>query len=176
MTDPGVLDKAGSSLSSGLRWRTTAIVGVSILVLGVFLIWGFTAGWIAAVPPVLQDFFRLLKPFAPYSTAVVAAIAGLIAWRSHSHRRLSDNRAEWWRRTQYTLDLLMSSDDPLKRNTGMSLLGHIIADPTATQADAALLKDTVNALVTDIINQQATKLESDTATQAGRRGWRWRRP
>lgn len=114
MTDPGTLDKAGSSLPAGLRWRAPAIAGVSILVLGVFLIWGFTVGWIADVPPVLRDFLRLLKPFAPYSTALVAAIVGLIAWRTHRHRRLSDNRAEWWRRTQYTLDLLMSSDDPLE--------------------------------------------------------------
>jgi hypothetical protein len=174
MTDSGTIDAAGSSPSGWGHWRRTVIVCVSILVLGVFLIWGFATGWIAEVPPALQDFLRLLKPFAPYSTALVAAIAGVIAWRSHRHRRLSDNRAEWWRRTQYTLDLLMSSDT-LKRNTGMSLLAHIIADPTATQADAKLLKGTVNALVTDIItNQQAAKSDGDAATQPGRRGWRRR--
>lgn len=126
---------------------------VAIIIIGIWAaqIWG--------ADPVgrTRGLAEWAEPFAPFSTAVVAAVAGVIAWVSHRHRRISDNRAEWWRRVQYAIDLVRIETDKIGRRTGQALLGRLLHDKSTTQRDAAMLEQVVNALVTEVLEDEADR-------------------
>lgn len=109
--------------------------------------------WLTSQIDIATDVLTLARPFAPYSTAAIAAIAGVIAWFSYRHRRIAHNRAEWWRRAQYAIDLVCTEDDKVGRNTGMRLLTHLLKDPSSTQSDAELLEDTVDSLIDEVVSR-----------------------
>lgn len=109
-------------------------------------------------------------PFAPFSTATVALVAGAIAWRSHRHRLITDRRAEFWRRMQYALDLILTTDDPVARNTGMSLASSLSEDGLFTQRDVALWESTVASLIDQIRAEEARSRSDNAGTyRSGRR-------
>lgn len=69
-------------------------------------------------PPEWWQIVGALSPFAVLLAAIIAAIIGL---RQIKQKRESDNRAEWWKRTQWALDAVHSGDD--KRGTvGLKVL------------------------------------------------------
>ncbi|MDN5685821.1 MAG: hypothetical protein L0G94_03940 [Brachybacterium sp.] len=84
---------------------------------------------------------------------IVACLAAIVGWKSYHQRRLADNRAEWWRRVSNAIDLCATDDDRIGRNTGMTLMNHLLTDPTATQADAKMLEDVVNTLINEIVHR-----------------------
>ncbi|BAU96770.1 hypothetical protein N24_2508 [Corynebacterium suranareeae] len=102
----------------------------------------------------MREFFLWASPFAPFSTAFVAALAGIIAWRNYKHRRISDNRAEWWRRTQYAIDLITSDDDRIGRSTGLALLSHLIEDSEPTTRDLELIREVTRKLMEEILTKE----------------------
>ena len=90
------------------------------------------------------------EPFAPYATAGAALFAGWIAIRSLRQRSQADDRQEWWKRTEFALTFALSRDDATA-NTGLRLLTALRdEDETATPADAAMLRDVVDALLTQL--------------------------
>lgn len=112
----------------------------------------------------------LARPFAPYSTAAVAFFGGIIAWRSYVHRRNSDYRAEWWRRVQHALEMATVDEDRLGRETGLRLLVRLVEDESATEADAALLYEISQSLISEKRAAMAGAARGHRAP-----GTRWRR-
>lgn len=50
-----------------------------------------------------------------------ASIAAVFAWRTLNQRRRADQRAQWWTRTQWALDAVLSGD-PDRREMGLGVL------------------------------------------------------
>lgn len=121
---------------------------------------------------VISHVLTLLQPFAPYATAVAGLVAAGVAWRSLAQRKLADDRSEWWRRASNAIDLCARSDDQVGRNTGMTLLTHLLHDPTVTQSDAKMLQETVDTLIDEIVSQPATPASGTVATVGRRRSLR----
>lgn len=145
------------------RW-SIIVGGVATVAIAVLLLvgWGLRDGWILDFPVWLGAMLTLAAPFAPYATALVAIIASWIAFSTLKHRRqadqetlaqreAADKKAEWWRRVQFAIRLVTVESDKIGRNTGMTLLTHLVKDPSSTADDAALLVDTVNTLIDEIV-------------------------
>lgn len=132
------------------------ILLVSVVLIGL-MIWGGYNGF-------LREFFLWAAPLAPFSTAFVAIIAGIIAWETYKHRRIADNRAEWWRRTQYAIDLVTADDDRIGRNTGLALLALLAKDPDPTDRDLKLIKEITSNLINEILLREENQTDKEDET------------
>lgn len=94
---------------------------------------------------VLESIARMLLP-------LVAISAATVAFLSYRQRRLADNKAEWWRRVSRAIELCATAEEQIGRNTGMTLMNHLLTDPTTTQEDAAMLADAVDSLIDEIVD------------------------
>ena len=114
------------------------------------------------------DLLDVLVALAPFSTAIVGAIAAAIALFTVSHRRRADSRAEWWRRVEYAVDLTRE-DDKVGRNTGMQLLVHLLDDRRWDPTDVTMLDEANEILVQEILERsRRTKApQGHTSRRAG---------
>lgn len=98
------------------------------------------------------------------ATGVVGVLAALVAvaalflrWRADSaalvQRSASDDRAEWWRRTQWAIDRTVDPS-PAVSSSGLLVLTELIESPLATADEKRLLGD-VAALVLDSMGGEA---------------------
>ena len=60
------------------------------------------------------EWWQILAALGPLAVILGAVIAGVIGWRTLQQKAEADNRAEWWKRTQWALDAVHSGD----RNRG----------------------------------------------------------
>ncbi|MFE4545292.1 hypothetical protein [Arthrobacter sp. NPDC056727] len=81
------------------------------------------------------DWLRYAAAFAPLLAAV---IAGWIAWRTLAQRRQADRRDQWWKRTQWAIDLAMDRDFS-RAVVGLVALKHLAASDLCTDEDYELL-------------------------------------
>ncbi|MDQ1060117.1 hypothetical protein QFZ23_004018 [Arthrobacter globiformis] len=81
------------------------------------------------------DWLRYAAAFAPLLAAVIAA---WIAWRTLAHRREADRRDEWWRRTQWAIDLAMDRDFS-RAIVGLVALKHLAASDLCIDEDYEML-------------------------------------
>jgi hypothetical protein len=81
------------------------------------------------------DWLRYAAAFAPLLAAV---IAGWIAWRTLAQRRQSDRRDQWWKRTQWAIDLAMDRDFS-RAVVGLVALKHLAASDLCTDEDYEML-------------------------------------
>jgi hypothetical protein len=81
------------------------------------------------------DWLRYAAAFAPLLAAV---IAGWIAWRTLAQRRQADRRDQWWKRTQWAIDLAMDRDFS-RAIVGLVALKHLAASDLCTREDYELL-------------------------------------
>lgn len=93
----------------------------------------------------------------------VAAGGAAVAWFSYRQRRIADNRAEWWRRASYALDLTKTLEPELGRNTGMELLTALQADETVGQTERDLLKSATSVLLAEIVRTDPGIAEATAA-------------
>ena len=61
------------------------------------------------------EWWQILAALGPLAVLLGALVAGLIGWRTLKQKAEADNRAEWWKRTQWALDAVYSGDK--KRGT-----------------------------------------------------------
>jgi hypothetical protein len=80
--------------------------------------------------------WQVWAAFAPVIAAIIAAV---IAYFTLRQRRRADNRAEWWRRTQWALDASMS-DQPKRAEMGQQAINLLGRSKLATPEDGVLLK------------------------------------
>ncbi|MFC9350268.1 hypothetical protein [Arthrobacter sp. NPDC057013] len=81
------------------------------------------------------DWLRYAVAFAPLLAAVIAA---WIAWRTLAQRREADRRDQWWKRTQWAIDLAMDRDSS-RAVVGLVALKHLAASDLCTDEDYELL-------------------------------------
>ena len=82
-----------------------------------------------------SDWLPYAAAFAPLLAAV---IAGWIAWRTLAQRREADRRDQWWKRTQWAIDLAMERDFS-RAIVGLVALKHLAASDLCTDEDYELL-------------------------------------
>jgi hypothetical protein len=81
------------------------------------------------------DWLRYAAAFAPLLAAVIAA---WIAWRTLAQRRHADRRDQWWKRTQWAIDLAMDRDFS-RAVVGLVALKHLAASDLCTDEDYEML-------------------------------------
>lgn len=97
-------------------------------------------------------FLADLAPIAPFSTALVALVASVLAYFTLRQRRLADNKTQWWARVEFATRLAVAEDDDSRERTaGELLLNHLQTDTkAATDADTVLLSSLAEVLTEDI--------------------------
>lgn len=107
------------------------------------------------------DGWQVLAALGPLAVLLGALVAGIIGWRTLRQRTRADNRAEWWKRTQWALDSSMSKD-PRIAKMGLHVLtvlaGSELASPEELEIIAAASEEPL-----DKSAQQASAAPVDEA-------------
>ena len=56
------------------------------------------------------EWWQILTALGPLAVLISALIAGIIGYNTLKQKAVADNRAEWWKRTQWALDAVYSGD------------------------------------------------------------------
>lgn len=85
------------------------------------------------------EWWQILAALGPLAVLLGALIAGVIGWRTLKQKAEADNRAEWWKRTQWALDAVYSADK--KRGTiGLKVLKVLGESELAGDGELAVLE------------------------------------
>lgn len=98
----------------------------------------------------------------PVATLVSASLVLLGAGLTIRQRRRADRKEQWWLRTQWALDHLVSGREE-RALIGARVLAHQVRWPTVDDEDSALLRDVVTPAVDDYLRGLDTSwLPQDT--------------
>lgn len=97
----------------------------------------------------MQIWALYVQALTPALAALLAALASVVAYVTYRQRKLADDRAEWWRRVQYAMELVLSNSGK-KTETGMQLLDHMSKDKRSLQADLDMIQDVGKVMVTGL--------------------------
>ncbi|KQN95086.1 hypothetical protein [Arthrobacter sp. Leaf69] len=85
------------------------------------------------------EWWQILAALGPLAVLFGAGIAGFIGWNTLKQKSVADNRAEWWKRTQWALDAVYSGDT--KRGTvGLKVLCVLGESELAGSGELAVLE------------------------------------
>ena len=85
------------------------------------------------------EWWQVLAALGPLAVLLGALVAGVIGWRTLRQKAEADNRAEWWKRTQWALDAVYSGDK--KRGTiGLKVLKVLAESELAGDGELAVLE------------------------------------
>ena len=85
------------------------------------------------------EWWQIVAALGPLAVLLGALIAGVIGWRTLKQKAEADNRAEWWKRTQWALDAVYSGDK--KRGTiGLKVLKVLGESELAGDGELAVLE------------------------------------
>lgn len=85
------------------------------------------------------EWWQILAALGPLAVLLGALVAGVIGWRTLRQKAEADNRAEWWKRTQWALDAVYSGDK--KRGTiGLKVLSVLGESDLAGAGELAVLE------------------------------------
>ena len=85
------------------------------------------------------EWWQILAALGPLAVLLGALVAGVIGWWTLKQKAESDNRAEWWKRTQWALDAVYSGDK--KRGTiGLKVLKVLAESELAGDGELAVLE------------------------------------
>lgn len=108
----------------------------------------------------------------PYWLEFVVALAPLVtvgvvvmAFVAYRQKKQSDNRADWWARTEKAIDMMLSEDNTTM-NAGMVLVDTLSESKTVTEADRKALEAVVQAIVDGLITDS---LESNARLARAKR-------
>ncbi|MHA7217496.1 hypothetical protein ACX80L_01250 [Arthrobacter sp. MDT1-48-3] len=101
---------------------------------------------VASDVPRWWEIVGALAPLAVLLAAVLAAVTAFAALRQRStadraaleQKRRADDRAEWWRRTQWAIDAATSLD-PIRQEAGVEALLQLSYSDLATEEDRLIL-------------------------------------
>ncbi|WP_289563145.1 hypothetical protein [Cellulomonas cellasea] len=81
-----------------------------------------------------SDWLGWAVVLGPAATLCAGAIAGAVAYAAIAQRRRADAKAEWWRRTQWALDEVLTGA-PERRRVGVAVLYRLAESELATPDD-----------------------------------------
>jgi hypothetical protein len=88
-------------------------------------------------PP--AEWWQIVAALGPLAVLLGALVAGVIGWGTLRQKAVADNRAEWWKRTQWALDAVHSGDK--KRGTvGLKVLKVLAESELAGKGELAVLE------------------------------------
>lgn len=91
---------------------------------------------VVAPPP---EWWQIIAGLSPVAVLIGAIVAGVIGYRQLKQKREADNRAEWWKRTQWALDAVYSGDK--KRGTvGLKVLTVLAESDLAGKGELDVLE------------------------------------
>ncbi|MDQ0822463.1 hypothetical protein QFZ79_000200 [Arthrobacter sp. V4I6] len=85
------------------------------------------------------EWWQILAALGPLAVLLGAVVAAYVGWRTLKQKAEADNRAEWWKRTQWALDAVYSGDK--KRGTiGLKVLKVLGESELAGDGELAVLE------------------------------------
>lgn len=103
-----------------------------------------------------------VSALGPAVTLLAALVAGGIAYASLRQRRRADAKAEWWRRTQWAFDQILT-DDVDRQDVGVAALDRLGTSELATREDLDLLQAGWDAVLADVPEDgQAYEVERES--------------
>lgn len=85
------------------------------------------------------EWWQIFAALGPVAVLLGALVAGIIGWRTLRQNAVADNRAEWWKRTQWALDAVYSGDKKLG-TVGLKVLGVLAESELAGKGELAVLE------------------------------------
>ncbi|MCC2318312.1 antitoxin [Cellulomonas chengniuliangii] len=117
----------------------------------------------AAVNAASLDWVGWAVVLGPAATLVAGLVAGVVAYLAIAQRRRADAKAEWWRRTQWALDEVLSGE-PDRRRVGVAVLYRLAESELATPEDLEVF-DAAWGLVLGIGGPVASAAPEPSATE-----------
>ena len=97
----------------------------------------------------LPEWVQWVSALGPAVTLLAALVAGGIAYASLRRRRRADAKAEWWRRTQWAFDQILT-DDVDRQDVVVAALDRLGTSELATQEDLDLLQAGWDAVLAEV--------------------------
>lgn len=85
------------------------------------------------------EWWQIVAALGPVAVLIGALVAAFIGWRTLRQKAEADNRAEWWKRTQWALDAVYSGDKKLA-TVGLKVLGVLGESGLAGPGELAVLE------------------------------------
>lgn len=113
------------------------------------------------------EWWQIAAALGPLAVLLGAVVAGYIGWRTLRQKSKADDRAEWWKRTQWALDAVYSGDK--KRGTvGLKVLRVLAESDLAGGGELAVLEAAWEKPLSDAEHSLAMHAATTGKTQ-GRR-------
>lgn len=113
---------------------------------------------LVAPPP---EWWQIVAALSPIAVLIGAVVAGIIGYRQIKQKREADNRAEWWKRTQWALDAVYSGD-PKRGTVGLKVLTVLAESDLAGKGELDVLEAAWENPLNEAEKQQAESAESTT--------------
>ncbi|MFF2244701.1 hypothetical protein ACFVTM_11025 [Arthrobacter sp. NPDC058130] len=84
------------------------------------------------------EWWQIVAALAPVAVLIAAAVGAFMAWRTLRQKAVADDRAEWWKRTQWALDRALDQDPDIKA-LGLAALGVLARSELARNEELELL-------------------------------------
>jgi hypothetical protein len=120
---------------------------------------------VVAPPP---EWWQIVAALSPFAVLIGAVVAGIIGFRQIKQKREADNRAEWWKRTQWALDAVYSGD-PRRGTVGLKVLTVLAESKLAGPGELDVLEAAWENPLSEAEKQQ-TENTAESATQSATPG------
>src|SRR6476620_3253872 len=84
------------------------------------------------------EWWQIVAALAPVAVLVAAAVGAFMAWQTLRQKAIADDRAEWWKRTQWALDNALDQDEDT-RALGLAALEVLAGSELARNEEIELL-------------------------------------
>lgn len=85
------------------------------------------------------EWWQIVAALGPLAVLLGAGVAAFVGWRTLTQKAKADDRAEWWKRTQWALDAVYS-DDPKRGTVGLKVLKVLGESDLAGPGELAVLE------------------------------------
>ncbi|MCU1548876.1 MAG: hypothetical protein JWO29_1827 [Arthrobacter sp.] len=128
------------------------------------------------LPAAVPEWWQIVAALGPLAVLLGAVLAALLGWRTLRQRTRADaraldqkteadNRAEWWKRTQWALDKALDRDEDAKA-LGLATLAVLTRSELARQEELELL-DIAWQSVTEENNGETPAEEAEAVDSPG---------
>ncbi|WP_417234328.1 hypothetical protein [Arthrobacter sp.] len=122
------------------------------------------AGVATAPVPLSVHWWEIAAGLSPIAVLVAALLATYVAIKTLKQRRVSDDRSEWWRRTQWALDKAVAGDG-YEKLLGLDTL-NVLSTSELAREEEWLLIDTAweSVLPDELVPEDTGRKGGDGAT------------